>query len=407
MGATLAIRRDGRIIGLVGGAHMLSHFLQLALAPLFPIMRAELGYSYTELGLLLTVFFIASGVSQTTAGFVVDRFGARPTLFVGFGMLSVATILYGVFPNYPALLVLSAMAGVGNAVFHPADFSILSASIDERRMGRAFSAHSFGGFIGYGVAPLGMVLLAEAWGWRDAVMLVGMIGVIYLVILMAFSGDFKDSAGSTGADGKDDNGKTGVEVLFSIPILMLFLFFVALAMGQIGVQTFSQPSLMELYDNTLAMANVAVTGFLVGTLAGVLIGGWLADRSARHDLISGVFLFMTGAVIAVAGLIDMPDPLRIVLYGISGAGLGIMFPSRDMLVRSIAPENASGRVFGFVYSGLDTGAAVIPVLAGWLVDTGWPAGVFVMDGFSFALCVVILAVSAAATRRAVIRRALK
>lgn len=404
MGAALAIRRDGRIIGLVGGAHMLSHFLQLALPPLFPILRAELGYSYTELGLLVTVFFIASGVFQTAAGFVVDRFGARPALFAGLGLLSVATLLYGVFPNYPTLLVLSAVAGLGNAVFHPADFSILSASIDDSRMGRAFSVHSFGGFIGYGVAPLGMVLLAEAWGWREAVMLVGMIGVVFLIILMAFSGDFQDSAGKKEESEKDEKGKTGIEVLFSVPILMLFLFFTALAMGQIGVQTFSQPSLMELYDATLAMANVAVTGFLSGTLAGVLVGGWLADRSARHDLISGVSLFFTGAIIVLAGLIEMHEYLRVALYALSGVGLGVMFPSRDMLVRGIAPEGASGRVFGFVYSGLDTGAAVIPVLAGWLVDSGRPAGVFVMDGFSFALCVLILMISARATRRAVIRK---
>lgn len=401
MGAALAIRRDARIIGLVGCAHMISHFLQLVLPPLFPIIRAELGYSWTELGLLVTVFFLASGVFQTVAGFVVDRYGARPALFAGLGLLSVATVLYGVFPNYPTLLVLSAVAGLGNAVFHPADFSILSASVDDSRMGRAFSVHSFGGFVGYGVAPLGMVLLAEALGWRGALILVGLIGVIYLVILMIFSGDFQDS---TDSPNQDTGSKTGIEVLFSVPILMLFLFFTALAMGQIGVQTFSQPSLMEMYDATLAMANVAVTGFLVGTLAGVLIGGWIADRGARHDLISGVSLFFTGAVIVFAGLVEMPEYLRIGLYVLSGVGLGIMFPSRDMLVRSIAPENASGRVFGFVYSGLDTGAAVIPVLAGWLVDTGWPAGVFVMDGFSFALCVLILVISAGATRRVAVAK---
>jgi MFS family permease len=397
MGAALAIPHDARIIGLVGGAHMISHFLQLVLPPLFPIIRAELGYSWTELGLLVTVFFIASGVFQTVAGFVVDRYGARPALFTGLGLLSVATVLYGVFPNYPALLVLSAVAGLGNAVFHPADFSILSASVDDSRMGRAFSIHSFGGFVGYGVAPLGMVLLAEALGWRGAVILVGMVGVIFLVLLMIFSSDFQDS---TDSSDQNQESKSRIDVLLSVPILMLFLFFTALTMGQIGVQTFSQPSLMEMYDATLTIANVAVTGFLAGTLAGVLIGGWVADRGARHDLISGISLFFTGAVIVFAGLVEMPEVLRIALYVISGVGLGIMFPSRDMLVREIAPENARGRVFGFVYSGLDTGAAVIPVLAGWLVDTGWPEGVFVMDGVSFALCVLILVVSAGATRRA-------
>lgn len=397
--AALALRRDTRTIGLVSGAHTFSHFLQFALPPLFPLIRAEQGYSYTELGLLVTVFFIASGVFQTVAGFAVDRYGARPVLFGGFGLLAAATMMYGLFPDYPALLALSAVAGLGNSVFHPAGFSILSASIDESRMGRAFGMHAFGGFIGYGAAPLGMVLLAQSIGWRDAVMLVGVVGLVYLAVLIAGSGNFQDSADSRDSSAKTRDGQSQIGVLLSVPIAMLFLFFTALAMGQIGVQTFSPPAMMEMYGSSLAMANGVVTGFLAGTLGGVLVGGWLADRTERHDVLAGAFMLMIGIVIVIAGLTPMDDVFRIALYALAGAGLGIVFPSRDMLVRRIAPDNASGRVFGFVYSGLDTGAAIIPLIAGWLIDGGRAPTVFWVAGLCFVLCVPILGISARTGRK--------
>ena len=238
-----------------------------------------------------------------------------------------------------------------------------------------------------------MVLLAQALGWREAVILVGMVGIVYLVILIAFAGDLRDDSNTEAKSAADAPAASAARLLFSVPIVMLFVFFTLLAMGQIAVQTFSQQALIEMYGASITAANGAVTGFLCGTLAGVLVGGWLADRTGRLNAIVMAFMLTTGAFMMVAGLYDMVTPQRIALYVVAGAALGAVFPSRDMLVRQIAPPGASGRIFGFVYSGLDTGAAIIPLIAGWLMDSGRASAVFVIIGLCFAACLPALAVT--------------
>lgn len=403
--AAIALRRDVRVMSLIGGVHGLTHFMQLVLPPLFPLIRDELGYSYTELGLLITVFFIFSGVFQTPAGFLVDRYGARPMLFGGLALIAGATTLYGVFTEYWALVALSAVAGLGNCVFHPVDFAILSASIEERRVGRAFGVHAFVAFVGYGAAPIGMVLLAQWLGWREAAMAVGLTAFAYLALMAVFARDFRDSdavkrrakPATPATPPKSAPPPGGAALLVTVPVIALFVFFVLLAMGQFGLQTFSQPALIEMYGTPLEVANAAVTALLAGTLLGTLIGGWLADRSSGHNLIAAVFMAAAGVIMIIAGLVEMGDAARYALYVAAGIVLGIVSPSRDMLVRRIAPEGSRGKVFGFVYSGLDTGSAVVPLIVGGLIDAGQAWGVFVTIGVCFVLCVPALMVSARAT----------
>jgi MFS family permease len=389
--AATGLRRDAAVIGLVGIAHGFSHFLQLALPPLFPVLKADLGYSYTELGLLMTVFFVASGGFQIPAGFIVDRIGARNVLFCGLGCLAGATLLYGLIPTYPVLVLLVFIAGAGNSVFHPADFSILSASVHESRMGRAFSIHAFAGFAGYGIAPAGVVLLAATLGWREALVAIGATGLAYLTVLVAARRVLETGpAPQPQQAAVETSPAAGVTLLLRLPIIMFFLFFVVMAMGQIGFQTFAPPALIEMYGTGLTLANVAVTAFLFGTLFGVLIGGVLADRGGRHDLIAGVFTVATAVTIVGTALLSLPDAVRLALFALAGIAFGIVFPSRDMLVRAAAPRESTGKIFGFVYSGLDVGSALIPVAMGWLLDRGAAPWVFAVIGICFALAIVAL-----------------
>lgn len=391
MSAATSLRHDTAVIGLVGIAHGCSHFLQLALPPLFPLLKADLGYSYTELGLLMTVFFAASGACQIPAGFIVDRIGARNVLFCGLGCLAGATLLYGLVPIYAVLVLLVFIAGIGNSVFHPADFSILSASVHESRMGRAFSVHAFAGFAGYGAAPAGIVLLAATFGWREALVAVGAAGLVYLAVLLAARRVLETSpAPQPRQTSVQASSASGASLLLRLPIIMFFLFFVVMAMGQIGFQTFAPPALIEMYGMGLTLANVAVTAFLFGTLFGVLIGGVLADRGGRHGLIAGVFTVATAVTIVGTALLSLPDYARLALFALAGVAFGIVFPSRDMLVRAAAPREATGKVFGFVYSGLDVGSALIPVAMGWLLDRGAAPWVFAVIGICFALAIVAL-----------------
>jgi MFS family permease len=400
LSATLGIEgghvgRDAAVIGLVGVAHGFSHFLQFALPPLFPLIKADLGYSYTELGLLITIFFVVSGLCQVISGFIVDRIGARTVLVSGLGCLSGATLLYGVIPDYAVLVALVIVAGAGNSVFHPADFAILSTSVRESRMGRAFSVHSFMGFIGYGAAPAGMVYLAAVIDWREALIAVGAAGLVFLAVLTLSRGALGSHLAARSSDGQTRHGVTasGAAAILRLPIVMLFLFFVALAAGQIGFQSFAPPALMDMYGTDIGRANIAVTSFLFGTLFGVLAGGVLADRAVRHDLIAAIFTVAAAVILVGTGLAALPIEAQFALFAAGGVAFGIMFPSRDLLIRAAAPRESTGKVFGFVYSGLDVGSALIPVAMGWILDHGAPDWVFATIGACFALAILALAIT--------------
>ena len=139
-------------------------------------MKIE-GYGIGELALLTSIFFVVSSFSQVGSGFLVDRYGARPVLFIGLFLLALATGGFAFFNNYPAMIVLSFLGGLGNSVFHPADYSILNGSISESRVGRAYAIHGFGGLIGYAVTPYGMYLMGSSFGWQTTMLILCIFGI--------------------------------------------------------------------------------------------------------------------------------------------------------------------------------------------------------------------------------------
>jgi len=159
------------VIALIGVGHAISHFYHLAVPVLFPLMKVSLGVSYTELGLLATLFYVASGICQFIAGFLVDHYGARRILFLGLAIVSGAILLCGFAPSYAYLLVLMPLAGIGNSVFHPADFGILNASVKEGWLGKAYGVHTLGGNFGWALAPIVVLGLATVLGWRAALVI--------------------------------------------------------------------------------------------------------------------------------------------------------------------------------------------------------------------------------------------
>ncbi len=383
------IRRDARIIGVVGGAHFLSHFYLLCLPPLFPLLKVKLGVDYIDLGLGITVFSVASGVTQIPAGFLVDRLGPRNILLLGVVVEALAFAAVGVFGSYPAMLVCLAIAGVANSAYHPADYAILSSSISGERMGRAFSLHTFAGFAGGAIAPLIMVALTALWNWRIALMLAGAFGIA-TALALALNGDAlrvrvaidgpATTPGaeptSTGRQAATARPKDGMQLLFSRPVLMCFLFFAMLSMSSGGINSFVVSALVSLYETPLSMANMALTAFLASSALGILAGGIIADRTARHEQVASVGFACTAVIIATIGSVALPALAIVLLLGLGGLLWGMIMPSRDMLVRAVTPEGATGKVFGFVSTGLNLGSAVTPLIFGWILDQGDPRWLF-------------------------------
>jgi FSR family fosmidomycin resistance protein-like MFS transporter len=369
-----AFRRDVRVIGVVGIAHGMSHFFQLVLPPLFPLLRAEFGVSYATLGALVSTFYVASGLCQFGAGFAVDRFGARPVLLGGLGLLAGGTLLAGTVPGIAWLFPLAALMGIGNGVFHPADFAVLNANVHPRRLGHAYSSHGIGGSLGYALAPIASYGLAGVWGWRTALLALGAAGLVALALLATQSSVLQSRAHGTSPPKHTLAGS--IELFSQKPILLCFAYFCVLTLATIGIQTFVGTSLNAAYDIPLAVATSAITAYLLGNATGVFGGGFLAARTTRHDRVAATGLAVGASLMLLIAASPMIAQWAIPMMALIGVAIGSTGPSRDMIVRGATPPGASGRVYGFVYSGLDLGATLGPVTMGALLDHGSPRIVF-------------------------------
>ena len=367
-------RGDIRVIGLVGAAHFFSHFFQLTLPPLFPLLKEAWGVPYVALGLAMSVFYGASGIGQTVSGFLVDRVGAHRVLLGGMALFSTAVALAGLVPAYWLLLPVALLAGLGNSVFHPADYSILNASVSPRRIGRGYSAHSISGSLGWAVAPTVVVGLTAHFGWRVALVTVGAAG---LAVVSVLATQLRALVGGREAGRPRSTAGREVRLLLTAPILSAFAYFAFIATALIGVQTFGVTTLMRIYDTPLGLATGALTAFLVGGATGILAGGLLADRTRRHDIVAVTGLVVAAAFMLLLATGALAPALLPVVLGLTGFCHGATGPSRDMLVRAATPPGASGKVFGFVYSGLDLGSCLTPLAFGWLLDRGDPRMLFV------------------------------
>ena len=382
-------RRDIRIISVVGAAHFTSHFYQVALPPLFPLMRETLGVSYTELGLVMTLLFGVSGFAQVAAGFAVDRFGPQRVLPIGVALFAGAICLMGLAPSYWMFLPLAVIAGLGNSVYHPADYSVLSARISPHLIARGYSIHTVSGSMGWAVPPVTMVFLAGLFGWRAALVGVGAAGLIAAALLAFDRKDFELPAVAERKKPVNDGSLLpDVSALMSAPILMAFVFFTLISMALGGVQTFMPSLLPQVQGVSLASASAFTTAYFVVNAIGSFVGGWIADRKASFDLTIGLGLGLAAAAILVVGYVSMPLAPLLFFGCVAGFGAGVILPSRDMLVRGAAPPNATGKVFGLVYSGLDLGSLLVPVFIGPMIDHGLLHLPFAFIAVSLALTVV-------------------
>jgi MFS transporter, FSR family, fosmidomycin resistance protein len=377
--APAAPSTDAKVIGLVSAAHFVSHYYILVLPPLFPIVRADLGVSYTELGLALTAFNVVSAALQTPAGFLADRISARAVLTGGLLIGAVALAGAALLPAFWAFVAMFALLGLGNTVYHPADYALLSRHVSPSRMGQAFSVHTFAGMLGGAAAPASLLLLAAAFGWRGAYMASAVLGCAVAALLIVFGGALADDRfdrGNPGVAPRDAASQASGPLLMSAPILLNLLFFVLLALSNGGLQNYAVVVLDAMYGTPLEVATMALTAYLVMSALGVLLGGLVASRTARHGRVAVTGLAVTALAVLPIALLPLPAVAMTALFALAGLATGIIMPSRDLLVRAVTPPGAFGKVFGFVTTGFNIGGMISPLLFGWFLDHGSPRGVF-------------------------------
>jgi MFS family permease len=378
----------GRTLGALSVAHWVSHFHIFVLPMLFPFLKDRLGVSYVDLGLALTVFAVVSGLTQAPIGYLVDRIGARKILILGMTLGGTALIALGLHLSYPTLIVCAALLGLANSVYHPADYAILSAHMDEKRMGRAFSIHSFAGFLGGAVAPAIMAALVAGIGGASALIVAGLIGLAVALMLVVVG------IPDAGAMHDATDGAPAAKVSMMNPaILLLTLFFTLLALSQNGINSFGIVALIGGYGVSFSAANIALTAYLGCSAAGVLVGGVLADRTLRHSQIAAGCFAVNAAIVFTIASVTMPVWLLTLTMAVAGFLSGVIVPSRDMLVRNAAPPGAAGRAFGIVSTGFNFGGIVSPILFGWLMDSALPGWVFGASAAFMAATVLLALVS--------------
>lgn len=390
-------RSDARTIGLIGLAHGSSHFFHLLLPPLFPWLIAEFGYSYAELSLLVSLFFVVSGVGQALSGFVVDKLGARPILFAALGSFVVAGVIASTAQGYSMLLLAAFFAGLGNAPFHPVDFTILNKRVSPQRIGHAFSMHGLSGNIGWALAPLFMAGITTATGsWRLACLCGAALAAVVLVI-MVLNRDALDDRASSGAQADAPAARVTASAVpqehpmafLKLPSVWLcFSFFFWSTCALSAIQSFASPAMQTMYGLPLNVTALVVTGYMLCGASGMLIGGFLVGRVQRLERVISVCMLGSGILLFVVGTGWLPGMVAVVVASLAGLGTGLAGPSRDMLIKRAAPPGATGRVYGTVYSGLDLGFCLAAPVFGYLLDHDMPHAVFYGSAMALALSVV-------------------
>jgi MFS family permease len=377
-----------RTLIAISTAHWVSHFHLFVLPMLFPFLKEQLGVGYIELGFALTVFAVVSGLTQAPMGYLGDRIGARKILLTGLCVGGFALIMLGLHLSYSWLIASAVLLGLANSVYHPADYAILSAHMDETRMGRAFSIHTFAGFLGGAVAPAIVAALVAMTGGHGALIAAGAVGPLVALLLLTIG-----IPDASAADRTTAGVKAPQQNIVTPAIIVLTVFFMLLSLSNAGIGNFGVVALMSGYGSSFPAANIALTAFLGLSAIGVLAGGFLADHTRRHGQVAAVCFALNAAIVLVIAAAPLPPLLLTIAMGSAGFLGGVIAPSRDMLVRNAAPPGAAGRAFGIVSTGFNIGGIVSPLLFGWIMDQDMPHWVFGASVVFMALTVLLALVT--------------
>ncbi|NKB20712.1 MAG: MFS transporter [Alphaproteobacteria bacterium] len=380
-----------RILGLIGTGHFMSHFYNLTLPLLITFLAADFGYNPAQLGIFIAAFAIAAALAQLPVGLLVDKIGARAILFSGLTLEAVSIGAMAFADSYTMLIALAVTAGLGHSVFHPADYAIMNSSIDESRIGRAFSMHTVTGTAGSALAPVTITFLAALWDWRLALIAVAGFGMITAVVVASQAHILKDQVAGKKKPEKAlkrrpvRSAKANLRLLITPSVLVLFAFFLVTTMVTSGIQAFGIFTLVELHSVAKTTASTALTAFLIASAFGVIVGGWLADKTPRHGLVATISFMATAVALVVIGEINMPVFALLAVFASIGILQGLVRPARDMMVRTAMPPGTAGTIFAFMSTGRLIGSAITPVIVGLMITNDMTDKVFML----LAICSIV------------------
>ncbi len=383
--ADVPLRQDAQVIGLVGLAHAASHFGHLLLPPLFPVFMTEFGLSFSQLGALMSVFFVVSGIGQASSGFVVDKLGARPLLFVALALFVLACVLASMVTGYSGLLVVAALAGLANATFHPVDFTILNQRVSAPRLGHAFSTHGLSGNLGWAAAPVFFATVTSLSHWRMAYLAAAGLYVVVLALLFINRDKLSTQVVARHPDAPTEHSMA----FMKLPVVWwCFAFFMLSTMTLAVVQSFSVSILQALHGVRFETATLTLTAYMLCGALGMFTGGFVAAHSRHSDRVVATCMALAAALLGLCGSGWLGASATMVLLASTGFAIGIGGPSRDLMIKKATPKGATGRVYGLVYSGLDTGFAISPLIFGVFMDRGWYAATLLGAALVLLLSVV-------------------
>lgn len=389
-------KQDWSIISLIGVVHASSHFFQLLLPTLYVFLAREFGFDYVELGALATTFFVVSCLGQASSGFIVDRIGPIPVLLFGLGGFVISGIMIGFATSYWMLWLAAAIGGAGNSIFHPVDYSIINHRISARRLGHAFSVHGLTGNLGWALTPLFVAAIASDHGWRAAAFsAAGLVAVVWCAAFLGrhlLAGQHKQQQEEVAQELSSEKSlaREGVwqtlKILCKQPALWgAFLFFAFSSMALSSVQNYTIPMLGSVYHIDPVVAGTALSAYMVTAAVGMLAGGFLVGADARSERTVFLSLCFAGLMLVLLGSGVLSSSVAVVMVGLAGFFSGVAAPSRDMLIRRVTPKGATGTVYGLVYSGMDVGSSLAPLMFGAMLDAGLNRGPWF--GAAVAFCI--------------------
>lgn len=373
-----------RTLSLVSLAHWVSHFHMLVLPMLFPFLKQQLGVDYVELGFAMTVFAVVTALVQTPVGYVVDHFGARRILLAGLTLGGLSLVGLGLHLSYASLIASAVLLGVANAVYHPSDYALLAAHMEDSRMGRAFGVHTFAGYLGGAVAPAIMAALGATVGGFGALVAAGLVGP--MAALLQIIGNVPEARPH---HHHTDGARAPKQSLLTPALMMLTVFFMLLSLSSSGISSFGVVALMNGYSVSFSEANIALTAFLGASAVGVLAGGVLADRISHHGQVAAISFGINTVLMLVITFLTPPILLLTAVLTVAGFLSGVIAPSRDMMVRNAAPAGAAGRAFGLVSTGFNFAGIISPLLFGYIMDANAPRWLFGASVIFMLLTVVL------------------